>query len=1218
MKIKAPNGYYEFTTVSADASVGFEGNLLVSVTFYSDGLSHGPGQVTTVEAGTQLGLVVDGDVPSAERDMKDRGFTIDDVYGALTYPPSQKTTTWAFDYLGEWHLYMPSFLASELGKGKMKVATTSGQLGRTYVAIQFELPKTFSFAPESYVTTAGQGSSEGQLFPGLRKGFWKEAALKMGVVLNGKYEGLNVNGNTKPLITYPLASQFHAILPWTKYVMGFTWGEEVFGENVTGQELSAEAKIYIPNTYIDITATQTHQGDLADTKIREALEGGGTGTGLTEEQQVNKLPLSEQAILLYKLTSLSRVNKERRRGGALTEGEQVYDRFAPIDTNDPADLETIVNTLTSPDNMGPLFDKIRPKHLSAAIPRLRLFKLYNPVHPRMKDVRDRDKEPRVVVEYEFDEHLREFVKNEEGKWRTSILDRTLSTNTGVGVEAFKWDFYGTNQFEAERLVTANLRLRAQSINALEELRYSHASNNTPYKFSDLFIPSEDPKNLPFNKKKNRGEYTATSVSQREARILIEYGIDESNPVFNDRDGKEVKEVLKKLRLAINLVRTTYTLELRDDGSVGVDINFVGRLEAPAADPTFGNILPDASAGKSLRETNKGENWLEERARNRSSLEALQEHDNAKRRQMKVLQESRKPGTELSEAKKAMFDKLTAEVQKLTPQISELQALVNPGGGTDMTDDEYIAKLSSQLDRLELYRSIYRGLLKRDAIKFLSVDPRNIATNPLETANIACADVAENAAQIDIDIAASVDPLKIDTKALKTQKTLLGSIETFSQKMKGIIMPRYTSTHYRIPFIYFGDLVDTVLDNMYMNREDINNDIRTVLGPIKIRSNIWLAPGFKAHIQIDKTGKISVGDRMGTNQPSQGTEDKEQIDQDSVALELKRAEDIATAKEAQKNIAADYKENADALESVSNLADVPISFNLFLQWFSEKISNKGAYSYSLKAFLSDAIQSLIVSSLQADSTKIILPKQPMRLVNVTWDSPTNREEPCPLGFTHKAGKELRVELPDDNSATAPEVHHPPKSAKKLLTLADLKSSNKKQSTHQMPMGTPRLSGGGYDSDYMLIYAEPIEWSRKYAPNRSVDDGKFSEYQRDINDRVYHLESGRDVGMVKTISLSAMDIEGYEEMQIMNVLKTGKRPVKRVYQATVTLHGVTFFRPGQTVYINAAAYGSFRNLLKFGLCGYYTVRTASSRISSGEFVTELVCDFRATGEHTEDED
>ena len=75
-----------------------------------------------------------------------------------------------------------------------------------------------------------------------------------------------------------------------------------------------------------------------------------------------------------------------------------------------------------------------------------------------------------------------------------------------------------------------------------------------------------------------------------------------------------------------------------------------------------------------------------------------------------------------------------------------------------------------------------------------------------------------------------------------------------------------------------------------------------------------------------------------------------------------------------------------------------------------------------------------------------------------------------------------------------------------------------------------------SDYLMVYAETPRYNREYT-------GSQKEYQRDINDGIYHLTVGRDVGMVKDISLSATNFPGYEEMQIQ-AAKFGNRPTKRV--------------------------------------------------------------------------
>ena len=143
-----------------------------------------------------------------------------------------------------------------------------------------------------------------------------------------------------------------------------------------------------------------------------------------------------------------------------------------------------------------------------------------------------------------------------------------------------------------------------------------------------------------------------------------------------------------------------------------------------------------------------------------------------------------------------------------------------------------------------------------------------------------------------------------------------------------------------------------------------------------------------------------------------------------------------------------------------------------------------------------------------------------------------------------------------------------------------------------------------SDYLLVYASSPVPERKYS-------GTQKEYLRDVFDGVYHLTLGRDVGVVKDISLSAPATPGYEEMQLQKARKTGSIVTKRIDSATITMYGVTFFRPGQMIYIEPAAYGTRENLKAHGLCGYYTIITTSNNFAAGKFETTLECAFWSEG-------
>ena len=261
-------------------------------------------------------------------------------------------------------------------------------------------------------------------------------------------------------------------------------------------------------------------------------------------------------------------------------------------------------------------------------------------------------------------------------------------------------------------------------------------------------------------------------------------------------------------------------------------------------------------------------------------------------------------------------------------------------------------------------------------------------------------------------------------------------------------------------------------------------------------------------------------------------------------------------------------------------------NLFLRWFADNVSKKGAFGYSFKNFLVDAAQSLIVASLQADSTRILLPKQKRKIRTVAFECATD-SNPDAFGFSKTGDDGLKVVLSKKERLQRARV-----GSELPQVRSDIWASHK-------------LGGGAPMSDYLLIYADSSEPVRKYS-------GCRKQYERDISDGIYHLSLGRDVGVVKDIRMSAPAVPGYEEMMLMRAMKSsGPIKTKRIYSASITMYGVTFFRPGQMIYIEPAAYGTRENLKAHGLCGYYTVVTTSNNFTAGNFEPVLECAFHSAG-------
>ena len=873
-----------------------------------------------------------------------------------------------------------------------------------------------------------------------------------------------------------------------------------------------------------------------------------SGPGLSEAQRKNKIELNEQAILLYHLGELMPLNRSKRN-------KEQYDRFAVVECGTEEEIANLSNHMTSPDDVSALFDRVRPVHLSAVIPRARLFKQYHKDSKRMKG-KKKSQDQRTLVEYEFEEHI-----------NRDFLSQTLSTNTGVGLESFNWEFNGTNEFESERLINANLKIRAQSIDALEEMRVNNFGQQ--YRFSDLFIADALQKDNSNNREDN-DDYVRYDLKNFETRVSVEYAVDKSSPAFKTPGSEGVAEALDKIKLDINLVVTSHTIDLRDDGTLTVDINFIGRLDAAAQDPNKGNILPFKRLADDLRNSliKERNEAFEEIDKIETALDYL-ETQYASSDDKKLIEEER------------------AQANK---KIAELKAKYNLDDASPQAQEKYIRGVANnKLSKLKLYRSIINGLLAKDAIKIINIDPSNIALTHRLFDPGAVTDQDELIKQGAEVVVSKANALQSkftgeipSQEALNSIAEIDDQFKVLSERMKKNIIPLFQDDAYYIRFFYFGDLMDVVLDNMYegkykgmseeKGKDSSDIDLRTILGPIEIKRNVFDSFQFRGPVQFKPSGKIVVADKYGVYDPKRTRQ---------VSLAVDQAQRILNGTASKKD-----EDSFDVLsiipESVfASLADIPISVNLFLRWFAENISNKGVFGYSFKKFLVDAMQSLIISSLQADSTKILLPKQKRVIRTISWDAPTDPRKADVFGFTQIPGENLKINLTKEQRAKGA----------KISQLSYIKDNIPK-----LP-----LRPGAYMSDYMMVYAETPRYDREYT-------GSQKEYQRDINDGIYHLTVGRDVGMVKDISLSATNFPGYEEMQIQRAAKFGNRPTKRVYEATVTMYGTTFFRPGQTVYIHAAAFGSLRNLKAYGLCGYYVVRTVSTSFSAGNFETTLVCDFR----------
>lgn len=875
-------------------------------------------------------------------------------------------------------------------------------------------------------------------------------------------------------------------------------------------------------------------------------------TGITEEQRKSNLTINEQAILLFRIGELMQENKTQR---ANHEGDTAYyDRFACLDYQDSLKAANVSNHVTSTTHLSPIFDNLKPIHFSAMIPKIRLFKSY--LSDDKKTRRDKDR-PQHLVEFEFEEFA-----------NADILKSSLSTNTGVGINSFDWSFDGENQFTAERFVKAALKLRAQSIDALDR-EVINSTTGESYSFTDLILPP--PVYTEIKKKNNVIQSVPTDRRQFETRVTIEYGVLNKKSEIWGNDASLVKAV-ESLRLDMNLTLYTHELDLQSDGTVMVSLNFIGRVDASSSDPNYANILSTRTELEEFDGTTEQNKLLLDERRVMLDQAASFEQD---AESLKELEKEREKlqGKTLNEEEEQRLASLNEQLSfsnagttaaALTSEIQRRNAIY----GKDLSEEEYLERVSSEFDKVLLYQRLINGLIEKDNVKVIRIDPTNIANDePITIGTTEQTIVDGSAGEVVKDV-----PRTIEQNASVTQE--LASI------LRTSVKPLYDNENYYIKYFYFGDLVDVVLDGMLGFSKDQRNDIRTLLGPIEIEKNKLSSTEFASRVAFQNNGKIALVDLNGVTDPAAEKAFNKKRQQDSKTLIKQK---LGTA-------GKEDKIQIPTEKIVVNLADVPISLNLFLSWFADNVANQGVYSYSFQKFMVDSIKSLIVSSLRADSTKLILPKQKRKIVTTPFDSAAPLKKPDAFGFVYDTEAGLIVQ-PQQNG----------------LFLVEEKLTGTNAQAASLPVFIPAIQlndPGKYMADYLLVYAESVDYVRKYG-------GTSQEYRRDLNEGIYHLHAGRDAGVVKEIKLSAVNFEGYEEMMMLEAKKKGEPNRKRVYSANVTMNGIPIFRPGQKVYLNPAAYGKLETLKNYGLVGYYSIVRTSSTIESGQYQTTLECVFLGSG-------
>ena len=255
----------------------------------------------------------------------------------------------------------------------------------------------------------------------------------------------------------------------------------------------------------------------------------------------------------------------------------------------------------------------------------------------------------------------------------------------------------------------------------------------------------------------------------------------------------------------------------------------------------------------------------------------------------------------------------------------------------------------------------------------------------------------------------------------------------------------------------------------------------------------------------------------------------------------------------------------------NLADVPISLFTYQKFMYDSVMNTQRNTFVIPQFLESCIRrgGLLDMAFKEWSETGIAP-------NIISAAPD---------FTSStfSGPQIRSFLSKKSSISPSQIPSPQK---------DFQSLNVDD-----------------ECDYFVIYQSATQ---ELSPDKS---GKIED---DAARGIYHFEIGKNMGLLKDVSFSKIDVPFVQEQLMTNQVGMYDE-LKMVYKASVKMVGNNLFFPGSQVFIDPGTIGMGNPLdinsasYRLGLGGYYTVIGVSTAISNGQAETTIDCMYEshATG-------
>jgi hypothetical protein len=879
--------------------------------------------------------------------------------------------------------------------------------------------------------------------------------------------------------------------------------------------------------------------------------------------------LAEQCYLLYNMTDLAIIHAASMA--------TTTTNYQPTETNLPRVEYNKTHMLNG--HGGEIMSKLTmipgttdimhatPAELSSLQPLIRLFKI------NYTDNGEIDNE----IEFDFLTHHPS--PSTAASSYANPPDHKAFTQDGrrsVGIKSFDWQYIATNPDTIRNDIDAKLVLYFQSFDELIVQRNAYDSDGkvVKYRYLDLLIhaPNRADAGTEGTIDDNAGDTegcsgykTAQEYDSSFYEVQVQVGW--APPAGSTLDSELLKSI-KHNRTSMFLSLMDHEFDIREDGTYTLTINYKARLDGILSSPKADVLLVNGQAGD-WRHALLHQEWmaLEER------IKELKESTSCTDGDKKVIADIKEEVIQKKDELRAdTYRLMLARLQK--PATNNMYNLRRTNSETGEEEERsVIYQLPVKLTDIQLF--VDRGVMGVPEESSIPPDaPESAPQNGTEeTESIENDSTAPTAFEKKMS-----DWFGWDAPAASiTRAELNDNLENVTIKDNYDPLTRRTTPEgdpiRMLNFFYLGELIDTCATAILRNTPD-----KYQISDPERRPHI--VPGADVPELLRRA-------KLAAFNPAE-------VENIRILLGPLEYRDAYT----QKNMSM-------------NLADVPISLNLFIDFFHRKVIKPQKESYSFVHFIRDIVKELVIDAL-GDKCFYGVGKQRSQ-VRIGYAQGTNEFgcDPVVQKIGYQAANASERQTRDLSGASGCGENY--YNARLNMHEISLLNSDKSLQSVFDYVEDSRLKD---TYQYVVLYTQGpggLEYPK------SDDDGVAEE--KDAARGIHHLHIGRDRGILKKISFSKTDAPALREARMEQ--ERAYNPLvqlSNVYEAEVTMFGNTLFYPGSYVYLNPfglgnklgipSQRGTFANIM--GLGGYNLITEVSSYIEPGKYETKLKLRFDTSGD------